>query len=217
MTNYYSKKKYSPEMRLFSPVGDRLYITKKERDKFLDSASILEPIKRMYCYILAFTGCRASEALEITFDRIDFDGDKILIRTLKQRKEDDQGNLKQPKYRNIKVPKHLMSSLDLVFSIRRAQKKGKDKGVFLFSKCRTTFYRAVKDVMAHAGIKGEMATCKGLRHGYAISMLTADKPLPLHVLSRNLGHSSSKTTEIYLQVTGEEYDKLVDDAWGSQQ
>jgi hypothetical protein len=43
--------------------------------------------------------------------------------------------------------------------------------------------------------------------------LTAQKPLPLHILSQLMGHSDSKTTEIYLQMEGEEKRQMVPDAW----
>jgi integrase/recombinase XerD len=58
-----------------------------------------------------------------------------------------------------------------------------------------------------------MATGKGLRHGFGVAMVTAQKPLPIHVLSEIMGHSSTKTTEIYLKVVGEEKRKMVAEAW----
>jgi len=48
-----------------------------------------------------------------------------------------------------------------------------------------------------------------IRRGY----VTAKKPLPIHVLSQLMGHTDTKTTEIYLQVTGEEKRQMVVDAW----
>ena len=35
-------------------------------------------------------------------------------------------------------------------------------------------------------------------------MATGDKPLPIHILSRLIGHSDTQTTEIYLPVVGQE-------------
>jgi len=35
-------------------------------------------------------------------------------------------------------------------------------------------------------------------------MLTAKKPIPLHVLAQLMGHTDTKTTEVYLQVVDEE-------------
>jgi site-specific recombinase XerD len=45
-------------------------------------------------------------------------------------------------------------------------------------------------------------------------MVTAARPLPIHVLAKAMGHSSTKTTEIYLQVIGQEERELFAGAWG---
>ena len=74
-------------------------------------------------------------------------------------------------------------------------------------------YRLVKRVMDRAGIVGKQATGKGLRNGFGVAMVTAKKALPIHVLSQLMGHTDTKTTEIYLQVTGEEKRQMVVDAW----
>ena len=67
--------------------------------------------------------------------------------------------------------------------------------------------------MAAAGIIGPQATAKGLRHGFAIAMLEASPPVPLNILAGLLGHSSTKTTKIYLQAVGAEKRKIVLTAW----
>jgi site-specific recombinase XerD len=79
---------------------------------------------------------------------------------------------------------------------------------------RPTAYRLIKRVMSRAGIEGKQATGKGLRHGYGVAMVTAARPLPIHVLAKAMGHSSTKTTEIYLQVIGQEERELFAGAWG---
>lgn len=66
----------------------------------------------------------------------------------------------------------------------------------------------MKRVTACAGITG-----KGLRHGFGVAMVTGDKPLPIHMLSRLMGHSDTQTAEIYLQV-GREVRQLVAETWG---
>ena len=58
--------------------------------------------------------------------------------------------------------------------------------------------------MARANIKGPQATGKGFRHGFGVAMVTAAKPLPIHILAKAMGHSSTKTTEIYLRLIGQE-------------
>ncbi|MGL5664699.1 MAG: tyrosine-type recombinase/integrase, partial [Shewanella sp.] len=52
-----------------------------------------------------------------------------------------------------------------------------------------------------------------LRHGFGVALVTANPPVPLHVISQLMGHSDSKTTEIYLQVLSEERHSLVMNAW----
>lgn len=203
-------------MRLFDPCGERLYLSKKEQKAFIESAKKETPINRMYCHLLYYTGVRAREGLNLTIDKIDLEQNLITIKTLKQRKTDNQGRIKHDKFRDIPVPSEFIESLDLVFRIRELQKKNKAKDVKLWVKCRTSLYRVVKSVMDRAGISGKMASPKGLRHSYGVSMVTADKPVPIHVLSRLMGHSDSKVTEIYLQVVGEEYSTLVNDAWSTQ-
>ncbi|WXG55641.1 MAG: tyrosine-type recombinase/integrase [Candidatus Sedimenticola sp. (ex Thyasira tokunagai)] len=78
---------------------------------------------------------------------------------------------------------------------------------------RSTAWRMVKRVMAKAGIEGKQATAKGLRHGFGIAMLSRKYPLPINVLWDLMGHSDTKTTEIYLQAIGDEKRKLVMQAW----
>ena len=46
-------------------------------------------------------------------------------------------------------------------------------------------------------------------------MVTAGRPLPIHVLSQLMGHANTRVTEIYLQMVGEEQRRLVMEAWES--
>jgi len=206
----------SPEMRLFSPDGRRLYLTAKERADFLDAASHENVIDRMYCHVLHYSGCRPSEALELVPERILIEERALVFRSLKKRKHDSKGRLKQPKYRTVPMPETVIEHLDLVFNIRtlhRDKKRQKDLVKPLWPMSRPTAYRLVKRVMDRAGIVGKQATGKGLRHGFGVAMVTGKKPLPIHVLAQLMGHSDSKVTEIYLQVVGEEKSQLVADAW----
>lgn len=204
---------YSPEMRLFSPDGGRLYLTGQEREKFLDAAEHEDREDQMFCRVLHYTGCRPSEALELVPGRVLMDEKALVFRSLKKRKEDSRGRPKLPQYRTVPVPKSLVKELDFVFGIRKTQKRCKGLDDPLWTMSRPTAYRLVKRVMDRAGIKGKQATGKGLRHGFGVAMVTAKKPLPIHILSQLMGHSDTKTTEIYLQVVGEEKRQLVEDAW----
>jgi integrase len=203
----------SPEMRLFSPGGERLYLTAQERKRFLDALNEETREERVFCQVLHYTGCRPSEALELTPSRILIDTKDIVFRSLKKRKIDGKGRVKQPEYRTIQVPSNLIDIFDLVFDIRRLYRRQEDLNKPFWTMSRPTAYRLVKRVMDRAKIKGKQATGKGLRHGFGIAMLSGPKPLPVHILAQLMGHSSSKTTEIYLQVVSEEKRKLILDAW----
>jgi integrase len=203
----------SPEMRLFSPDGERLYLTAQERKRFLDALNEETREDRMFCQVLHYTGCRPSEALELTPSRILIDTKDIVFRSLKKRKIDGKGRVKQPEYRTVPVPANLIDIFDLVFDIRRLYRRQEGLKKPFWAMSRPTAYRLVKRVMDRAKIKGKQATGKGLRHGFGIAMLSGPKPLPVHILAQLMGHSSSKTTEIYLQVVSEEKRKLVLDAW----
>ncbi len=177
----------SPEMRLLSPDGQQLYLTTEERERFLQAAKQEAPDDQMFCQVLHYTGCRPSEALELTPARILIDDQSIVFRSLKKRKTDNKGRIKQPQNRSIPVPKILIDHLDLVFNLRFLYKRKKRLNEPLCCMSRPTAYRLVKRAVDRAGIKGKQATGKGLRHGFVVAMATAKKPLPLHVLSQLWG------------------------------
>ena len=203
----------SSEMRIFSGSGERLYLTESERHRFLASAVEESRENRVFCSVLHYTGCRPSEALELTAEKISLTEKVIVFRSLKKRKHDRQGNIKLPQYRSVPVPDKLIDDLDLVFDLRRIAKTGKAQEQLLWSMSRATAWRMVKKVMDRAGIKGKQATSKGLRHGFGIAMLSGEKALPITILRDLMGHSDSKITEIYLQAVGAEKRNMVMNAW----
>ncbi|NOR23259.1 MAG: tyrosine-type recombinase/integrase, partial [Desulforhopalus sp.] len=145
--------------------------------------------------------------------RISIDENEIVFRSLKKRKTDSRGRKKLPEYRAVPVPKSLIDSFDYVFDIRRKHRKNDGLKDLFWTMSRPTAYRLVKRIMNRANIKGKQATGKGIRHAFGIALLSGSKPLPIHILAQLMGHSSTKTTEIYLQAIGEEKRKLVLDAW----
>jgi len=202
-------------MQLFDQDGNRLSLTVEERKAFLEAAKKEEPENRLFCYLVHYTGCRPTEALELNGEQVIIKEKEIVIRTIKKRKLDSHGNLKKPKYRHIPVPEDLIDHLDFVFKIRQRLKKKTDVIKPLWSMRRATSWRMVKRVMLRAGVKGKQATTKGLRHGFGIAMFAGDKPMPLNILRDLMGHTETKTTEIYLQAVGKEKRKLVMQAWES--
>ncbi len=204
----------SPEMRIFSPEGERLYLTAQERKLFLAAAEEEDRENNLFCQTLYYTGCRPSEALELSAQRILIDEKEIVFRSLKKRKKDNRGRAKLPEFRAVPVPKHLIDSFNYAFDTRKKYRKKTGLKDVFWTMSRSTAYRLVKRVMNRAKIEGKQATGKGIRHAFGINLLSGSKPLPIHILAQLMGHSSTKTTEIYLQAIGEEKRKLVLDAWG---
>jgi integrase/recombinase XerD len=144
---------------LFNSAGKRLYLTDSERKKFLAAADQEERQQvRTFCYVLAHTGCRISEALHLVGERIDFDGGAIVFESLKKRK--------RGVYRAVPVPPKVLDMLEMVHGLK--DKKKKPSGTKekprppLWAFGRTTAWKKVLVVMAEAGVKGPQATPKGL-------------------------------------------------------
>ena len=57
--------------QLHDPAGRRKYLTANEVAKFLEASKEADREVRTFCQCLAFTGCRITEALQLTADRID--------------------------------------------------------------------------------------------------------------------------------------------------
>ena len=203
---------YVAEMRLFNDEGQKLYLSAEERKRFL-SAADLEPREiQVFCHLLHYTGCRPSEALELSPSRILIEEKSIIFRTLKKRQFDNQGRKRKPQFRQVPVPNRLILDLSLAFDLRRLVGKGGkqiQKPLWLFS--RATAWRRVKKVMERAGINGPCATSKGLRHGWGVAMIEAGVPITL--VRDCLGHADLKTTEIYLSAVGQEKRNIVLKAW----
>ncbi|MGI9481871.1 MAG: hypothetical protein ACR2OR_05895 [Hyphomicrobiales bacterium] len=54
------------EMRLYDERNQRLYINSDERNRFIKAAESADRFARTLCFTLLYTGCRISEALELT-------------------------------------------------------------------------------------------------------------------------------------------------------
>jgi integrase/recombinase XerD len=192
-------------MSLYDENGHRKYLTPAERDAFLKAADDAEREMRTFCYTLAFTGCRISEALALTADRVDLKDGTVIFETLKKRRSGI--------YRPVPVPPVLVDALNMVHDIRTAQKRrDRGRGVRLWSFARNTAWRHVSAVMEAAKIKGPHATPKGLRHGFGIKAVISG--VPLNTLQQLLGHAQLSTTSIYADAMGPEKRQLVERMWG---
>jgi integrase len=176
-------------MRLYDTQGHRLYLTGSERDDFSRAAEKAPREVRTYCHTLLYTGCRPSEALALTADRVDFQAQAITFESRKKRRPGI--------YRAVPVPTALLDALDLVHGIRDRKTRTR---LWIWS--LKTAYTRVIDVTKAAGIAGPQASPKGLRHGFGVACI--EKGIPLNLVQRWLGHAQLATTAIYADAIGEE-------------
>ena len=136
---------------LYDLTGHRKYLTNNERSAFLSATEQAPREVRTFCGMLAYTGCRISEALALTADRIDLQASVIVFETLKKR---------QPGiYRAVPVSDSLIEVVDLVHGVRDAQARrdgGRKHRLWPWS--RMTGWRRVIEVMVRADITGPHAT-----------------------------------------------------------
>jgi len=189
---------------LFHNDGSRKYLTQDERQAFLTAATQFPHPVRSFCSVLTYTGCRLAEALALTADRVDLSASRLTFETLKKRK--------RGVYRTIPVPPDVVTMLDFVHNIRRAQRR-RDRGRFLrlWSWSPVTAWRHVKTVMQMAGIRGTQASPKGLRHGFGVAAVQAH--IPLNLVQRWLGHAQLSTTAIYTEAVGQEEQDIAARMW----
>lgn len=166
--------------------GRRKYVSEGEWQRFLKAASSADRETRALCLLLAFTGCRISEALALTPGRVDFETGHVVLRTLKRRRV---------AYRAVPVPGPVLTEL-------RALCEARGPSDPLWTWCRQTAWRRIKDVMCQARVRGIQATPKGLRHGFGVA--AAESNLPMGLTQRLMGHASIETTAIYQAVVGRE-------------
>jgi integrase len=176
-------------MRLYDTQGHRLYLTSSEREDFRRAAEQAPRDVRTYCHTLLYTGCRPSEALALTANRVDFQAQAITFESRKKRRPGI--------YRAVPAPAVLLDALDLVHGIRDRKTRAR-----LWTWSLRTAYTRVIEVMETAGIAGPQATPKGLRHGFGVACI--EKGIPLNLVQRWLGHAQLATTAIYADAMGEE-------------
>jgi integrase len=176
-------------------LGQRKYVTAAEFARFVELASGYTPRRRALLFVLAYTGCRISEALALTPHQLDAERQTLTFRTLKRRR---------CCYRTVPVPGVLIELLCQVTPLDTA-------GGRYWSMHRTAAWRLVRSVMQLAGIAGPMACPRGLRHGFGTR--AASKNIPLPLIQRWMGHARATTTAIYLDVVDDEERQLAARMW----
>lgn len=192
-------------MQLHTADGARKYLTAGERDAFLRAAELADRQVRTLCMTLAYAGCRLSEALALTADRVDLAAGTLVFESLKKRRTGI--------YRAVPVPPALLDALDLVHGIREQQsRRGRGRTARLWPWSRMTGWRAVHAVMQEARLDGPHASPKGLRHGFGVAAVSAG--IPLNLVQKWLGHAQLSTTAIYANAVGAEEHDIARRMWG---
>jgi len=185
--------------------GLRKYVTAAEREAFLREADRADRAVRTLCMTLTYAGCRLSEALALTIDRVDLAAGVLTFESLKKWRDGV--------YRSVPVPPTLLEALDMVHGIRERQTgKGRGRGVQLWPWSRMTGWRAVHDVMVTTRLEGPHASPKGLRHGFGVAAVSAG--IPLNMVQKWLGHAQLTTTAIYADAVGAEEKDIASRMWG---
>lgn len=187
------------QLSLYDASGRRKYLCAMELPRFLKAASRADTETKALCYLIAFTGCRLSEALSISPAQLDCETGRIVFRTLKRRRQS---------FRAVPVPTDLMDLLGQLAK-RRAPSEP------LWTWCRQTAWRRIKGIMEAAGIAGAHAMPKGLRHGFGVA--NAEQNVPMATTQKWLGHAKLETTAVYQQAVGREENAFAQRLWRSWQ
>ena len=181
----------------------RKYLTSDERNRFLEAVRRhVRPEVQTLALVLAYTGCRISEALATRARDVDLEAAEIQISTLKRRRVH---------WRSVPVPEELVRELDLVHRVRRLQSSPRSRHRELWPFTRPTASRHIAALMRSAPISGPQACPKGLRHAFGVAAVAAGVPLP--TIASILGHADIKTTAIYTTAIGAEARDLIARMW----
>ncbi|MCW2387184.1 integrase [Sphingobium sp. B11D3B] len=186
---------------LLNERGKRKYVTRQERDKFVEASYTFHHDIADFCMLLAATGCRISEALSLTPAHFDFKLGVVAVETLKRRRKGV--------YREIPLPPLLAKRIR-----HRIDESHCQPAQRLWSWSRMTGYRHVCAVMERAEIHGIHASPKGLRHGFAV--IAIQSGIPLNLVQKWLGHADMKTTAIYAAAMGQEEQEIAARMWMKQ-
>lgn len=185
-----------PVMSLYSSGGERKYLNADERTRFIAQAQQCVPEVATFCLILAYTGCRISEALNLTSAAVQHEVQVVSFMTLKRR-----GLLH---VREVPVPEEFLLLLADTFSHLKSSS-------LLWPWGRTFAWEQVKRIMQEADIAGLHASPKGLRHGFGVHAVQSG--VPINMVQKWLGHAQISTTAIYTDAMGPEERSIAGRMW----
>lgn len=188
-------------LRVKVPGGKRVpprieVLNEDELKKLFGAAK--KPQDRLILTLLASTGLRSRELLELRVEDIDFTNRVIKVRSAKYGKE-----------RLVTAPQEVFD--ELAAWIKLNQLKPGDR---IFKLSYTGLYKKIKRLAEKAGIEPARVRPHVLRHTFAT--LAIRRGLSLPSLQRLLGHSDIRTTQVYLHLTIDdikrEYDEKMREA-----
>ena len=185
--------------QLYDTRGRRKYVTEHERERFLKAARAAPARINVFCQVLAYTGCRLSEALALTPERVDRAAGVLVFESLKKGSPWI--------FRAVPVPLGLIETLGHLHC--RNARDGLTGQFWPWS--RTTAWRHVRAVMRAAEVHEGAANPRGLRHTFAVFAVGA--AVPLTMIQKWMGHADLSTTAIYLDVAGVEERQIAWRMW----
>ncbi len=180
---------------LFATDGTRKYLTTSEIKRFLYHAAKHDERINLLCQVLAYSGCRLTEALQLTTASIDLEAQALTFQTLKQRRNSV--------FRHVPMPNYILRNL-----LSHAEQ---NHGARIWTVHRQTGRRWVRSVMRDADLSGVRATTRGLRHGFAVGNVEDD--IPVTILQKWMGHARLATTAIYTNAVGAEELSFAERRW----
>ena len=187
---------------LFDSEGRRLYLTDDERIHLVRMArDTLAPKQALYVEMLAFSGCRVSEALNLTAQSVNLGSGEVVFNTLKKRRDDH--------YRIVPLPADFLERLAGILDLRKLQSTAKGRATKLWPMSRQRVAQFSLELFRTSGLDGHSP--KSLRHAWAVTAL--NRGVDLVTVSKCLGHSSLETTALYLDAMGDERKSLVLKMW----
>jgi integrase/recombinase XerD len=178
--------KFNPKI-VYRPKKEKVLpnvLSKEEVTRILNSPTNLK--HRLMLMFLYACGLRRSELLALKFEHIQRERGLLLVKQSKGKKD-----------RVVTLPEPLINILETYYKAYKPKEyifEGQKGGSYSEKSLAEVLKRAVKK----AGIK-KPVSLHWLRHSYATHLL--ERGTDLRYIQELLGHSSSKTTEIYTHVS----------------
>lgn len=196
-------RKSGMDYSLLDSLGRRKYLVPAERKRFLQAALDVGGPTASFCAVIALTGMRITEALELTPNRIDEATCCISVETLKQRRRGI--------FRSVPIPRELILYLDGVHDLSTARGDPTRADAPIWPWSRTTGWRRIQAVMRRAAAPSYASHARALRHAFGVE--ASMEGVILTMVQKWLGHSDIRTTTVYTTVVGREEQALAGRTW----